>query len=70
MDGSQNVQEGKAIMDIYEISEYLSVSRNTVYSWISCKKIPYMKLGRLVRFNRQDIDTWMQENKVEVRVVA
>jgi excisionase family DNA binding protein len=57
------------ILTIGKLSKYLSVSPNTIYSWISRKKIPYIKLGRLVRFNRQDIDKWVQEKKVEEVVI-
>ncbi|MDP2924160.1 MAG: helix-turn-helix domain-containing protein [Candidatus Omnitrophota bacterium] len=47
-----------------ELSEYLGVSINTIYGWVSQKKIPYKKLGRLVRFSVEEIDEWVKQNSV------
>jgi excisionase family DNA binding protein len=49
-----------------EIAEYLNVSVNTIYSWISMRKIPFFKIGRLVKFDFKEIDNWKQSAKVEV----
>lgn len=50
-----------------ELADYLSISINTVYSWIWQKRIPYVKLGKLVRFDLQEIDTWLKEKKIEIK---
>jgi excisionase family DNA binding protein len=51
-----------------ELAEYLDLSINTIYSWIWLKKIPHFKVGKLVKFDLQEIETWMEEKKIEVRV--
>ncbi len=43
----------------------LEISVNTVYSWISQRKIPFVKCGRLTKFDVQRIDEWIRENSVE-----
>ena len=48
-----------------ELSKYLNLSTQTVYEWICQKKIPYIKMGRLVRFDQREIDKWVQTQKVE-----
>jgi len=48
---------------IDDLAEYLSVKKNTVYSWISKDKIPYFRQGGLVRFLQRDIDGWMEAGK-------
>ncbi len=58
---------GQHLLDITSISQQLGVSVNTVYSWVCQKKIPYVKLGRLVRFDSQDISKWLTEKKVETK---
>jgi len=55
----------KQFIDINELSEYLSVSKNTIYWWITTKQIPYNKLGRLVRFNLGQVNSWLQDNNHE-----
>jgi excisionase family DNA binding protein len=52
--------------NIQELSEYLGVTINTLYSWVSQKKVPYVKVGRLVRFDVKKIDEWLESRSVEV----
>jgi excisionase family DNA binding protein len=41
----------KRLIDIKELSEYIGISINTLYGWVSQKKIPYCKIGRLTKFD-------------------
>lgn len=56
----------KRYLGIKELAEYLGISIGTVYSWVCYKKIPYLKIGRLVKFDLRKIDQWTQEKAVEV----
>ena len=49
-----------------EVAEYLNVSINTIYSWISMRKVPFFKIGRLVKFDLKEIENWRESLKVEV----
>ncbi|MBI4397811.1 MAG: helix-turn-helix domain-containing protein [Candidatus Omnitrophica bacterium] len=55
------------LMTAGQVAEYLAVSRHTIYQWISdCRiEFPYYKLPRGVRFNRRDVDVWIQSRKVK-----
>ena len=53
-------------LNVKELSQYLGVSEGTVYSWVCYKKIPYVKMGRLVKFDSRKIDSWVQEKSIEV----
>ncbi|MFA6635709.1 MAG: helix-turn-helix domain-containing protein [Candidatus Omnitrophota bacterium] len=53
-------------LNIHELAEILGVSVNTIYSWISQRKIPYIKVGRLVRFDRNKINEWLETHSVPV----
>ena len=55
----------KRLLNIREVSEYLGLSTNTLYTWISQKKIPYVKMGRLSKFDKKDLDKWIESKKVE-----
>ena len=63
---SSGAQYHHHLMDIKETSEYLGCTVNTLYSWTSQKRIPYVKLGRLVKFDRVDLDKWIEAQKVKV----
>lgn len=43
----------------------LGISVNTVYSWVSQRRIPFVKCGRLTKFDRQGINEWIAENTVK-----
>ncbi|MBI2026399.1 MAG: helix-turn-helix domain-containing protein [Deltaproteobacteria bacterium] len=53
----------KKYMTIDELSQYLSIKKPTLYAKIRTKGIPYYKIGRLIRFDQKEIDTWVQEKK-------
>ena len=50
-----------------EMAEYMDLSVNTIYSWVYSRKIPFFKIGRLVKFDLKEIDNWMIGMKVGAR---
>jgi excisionase family DNA binding protein len=46
------------VMTNTELCAYLSICRSTVYRLIKVGKLPFFKLGRAYRFNREEIDQW------------
>jgi len=53
------------LVDVRELSNYLGISLNTLYSWVSQRRIPFVKCGRLTKFDVQKIEKWIEENSVE-----
>ena len=47
-------------MDIREASEYLGVSRDTLYKYVSQERIPAFKLGNRWKFKKTVLDRWME----------
>ena len=47
-----------------ELSGVLNISIETVYAWTSQKRIPYIKMGRLVRFNMDEVNKWLERQRV------
>ena len=54
----------KRFMNVQELAEYISVSQWTIYTMVCRRKIPYIKFGRLVRFDIKVIDRWMAKQTV------
>ncbi len=48
-------------MTLEEVAEYLRISINTLYKMVQQKRIPALKVGRLWRFRKDEIDAWMRE---------
>jgi len=50
-------------LSVDEIGDYLGIKRDTVYKWISEKGMPAHKIGRLWKFKKDDVDTWVRYGK-------
>ena len=55
----------RRLITIREASEYTGLSVSTLYSWIWQKRVPYVKLGRAVRFDLADLDRLIELRRVE-----
>lgn len=52
-------------MTAEEVAEYLRVRLSTVYEWAKKGKIPAARVGRLWRFQREEIETWVRNGGFE-----
>lgn len=50
-------------LSVDEIGEYLGVKRDTIYNWISEKRMPAHKIGRLWKFKKEDVDNWVKQGE-------
>ena len=55
----------KRLLTVKEASNYLGISANTLYSWVSQKKIDYVKMGRLTKFDIRVLDKYIENNTIE-----
>jgi len=55
-----------ALLNVTEVSEWLQVKRSTIYLWAEQSMIPHMKLGRLLRFDHDEIEAWLDNHRQEV----
>ncbi len=53
------------LLTIDQLAEALNVSKNTIYYWTHTKQIPYLKLGRHLRFNLEEVQKYFQERTVK-----
>jgi excisionase family DNA binding protein len=47
-----------------EVAEYLGIALPTVYTMCSQRRIPYVKVGRLNKFDVKQIEGWLAKNTV------
>lgn len=47
-------------LSVDEIAEYLGVSKDTIYTWVTGKGMPGHKVGRLWKFKKVEIDGWIR----------
>ena len=53
------------LRDVPATAEYLNVNIHFVRRLVRDRKIPYVKLGKLVRFDTNDLDAYMKAGRVE-----
>ena len=51
------------LLNVSQLSEILNIKTKTIYDWTHKGMIPYIKMGKLVRFNSDDIEKWVTSNK-------
>ena len=44
------------LIDINELARRLSIPKGTLYNWVYLRRIPFVKLGRALRFNPEEIE--------------
>ena len=49
----------EGLMTTQDLARYLQCSMTTVRRWISRGEIPHIRLGKLVRFRRSEVDAWL-----------
>ena len=54
----------KRFLDMNDCAEYLGLSKAILYVWVCRRKIPYLKMGRLVKFDLRVIEEWLKEKTV------
>jgi len=47
-----------------DVSDHLQVSVYTVRRWIKQGELPAYKVGRLWRIKREDLDRWLEQQRV------
>jgi excisionase family DNA binding protein len=47
-------------LSVAEISAHLGVNPDTIYKWITRKRMPAHKLGRLWKFLASEVDQWVK----------
>jgi excisionase family DNA binding protein len=54
----------KRFLDVEAVADYLSLSPYTIRTWVKTGRIPFVKLGRSVRFDLRELDIWLKRKKV------
>jgi len=52
----------RRLIGVQEVAHMLDMSKDTIYKWVTQRKIPFVKCGRLTKFDLQEIDNWIKRN--------
>ncbi len=56
--------EAREVMNIRQASQYLGVSPDTLYKYVSEETIPAFKLGNRWKFKKSILDCWMEDKSL------
>ncbi len=54
----------RRLISIQEAAAYTDLSVHTLYTMVSQRRIPYVKVGRLTKFDVGLLDEWIAKNTV------
>jgi len=66
----QKMERVKEVMTLREASQYLGISPDTLYKYLSENKIPAFKLGNRWRFKKDLLDRWMEKKSEHTELVV
>ena len=52
------------LLTVRQLAEQFNCSPDFIYSLTYARKIPFVKIGRAIRFDPRKIDRWLDENSV------
>lgn len=51
------------LIDVDELADYLKLKKQTIYNWLSARKISGIKVGGVWRFDRREIEAWLRSRR-------
>ena len=54
----------RQLISVQVAAVYTGLSVHTIYAMVSQRRIPHVKLGRLVKFDVAMLDAWIRKNTV------
>lgn len=67
MDRSPADSGQNRLLNVQDAAQYLAVSVSTLYGWVWQRKIPFVKLGRAVRFDLVELERFIDGKRIRHR---
>ncbi len=55
----------KELLGVKEASKYLDIPEGTIRYWVFTRQLRHYKLGKRLKFDRADLDKFIESNLVE-----
>lgn len=52
-------------VNLEDIARHLSLSEDTVRTWVKENKLPYYRAGKRYKFKISEVDEWVREGKIK-----
>jgi excisionase family DNA binding protein len=51
------------LITVQDAAKFLAVSTSTLYGWVYLRRIPFVKVGRALRFELAELQKFVQSNR-------
>jgi excisionase family DNA binding protein len=55
------------LLTVSQAAQYLAISASTLYGWVWQRRIPFVKVGRAVRFDLRELEQFIESSRVKPR---
>jgi len=55
------------LLTVQDAAKFLAVSTSTLYGWVWQRRIPFVKVGRALRFELPELQKFIQANRFHSR---
>jgi excisionase family DNA binding protein len=55
------------LITVQDAAKFLSISVSTLYGWVFQRRIPFVKVGRALRFVRADLEDFVASHRIAAR---
>ena len=69
-DNYSEAKNGLELLTVQDAARLLAVSISTIYGWVWQRRIPFVKIGRAVRFDMADLERFIAQNRTRAREVT
>lgn len=52
-------------VNLEDVAEHLSISKDTVRTWVKEGKLPVYRAGKRYKFKISEVDEWVREGKIQ-----
>ncbi len=59
-----NTISARRLLDVQEVATFTGLSASTLYTMVSQRRIPYVKVGRLTKFDPALLEEWIAKHTV------
>ena len=60
----------RRLLNMEDAATYLGISKHTIYTMVSQRRIPVTKIGKLNKFDRLKLDAFIEKNTTKPRYAA
>ncbi|MGI0083836.1 MAG: helix-turn-helix domain-containing protein [Nitrososphaerales archaeon] len=62
-DFQKGIAAREGLLTVQEAARFLAVSVSTLYGWVWQRRVPFIKIGRALRFDPHDLKAFIEGNK-------